>query len=231
MVLADVAKQAGLVLTEYPHLQLYVTYLRASKRVRIDHLSQQVDRLAAALRNDLSKASPEGQHLTRLLDELALMERLVAMELSPEEYQRFQALPTSGLLCGWVQFLEPQLQAVGLSVPPWSSCGELERILPQLTAFYASASERDDALVQHTLDKLRASGERLAVLITGGFHAPEITRRLREHGLGVVAVTPQVGDASDPALYQAVLKYSRGLLSLDEVMVVAHHAAHRGAGQ
>jgi len=72
-------------------------------------------------------------------------------------------------------------------------------------------------LVQRTLAKLRETGEPLAVLITGGFHAPEITRRLREAGLGLVTAVPKIDQATDEARYRAILHYKNGDGSLDAV--------------
>jgi len=82
--------------------------------------------------------------------------------------------------------------------------------------------------VQHTVKKLQDSGEPLAILITGGFHSPEITRLLTAQGIGVITVTPKVDQPSDPAVYQAVLKYKQGLMSLDQVMAVAHPSTTHG---
>ena len=57
----------------------------------------------------------------------------------------------------------------------------------------------------------------LAVRITGGFHSPKITEALEEQGLGVIVVTPKIGQPTE-GLYQAVLKYKSGHGDFEEVM-------------
>jgi len=227
-VVVDLATRQGLALEDYPHLTDYVAYLHASKQIRPAALSDQLEQLATALRTASSGGSPESRQLTKLLEELTLIERLVKIELSPDEYQRVRRLPAPGLLCGWGQFLEKQLRLQNLDVPTFAACGALEAQVPQVARFYETASLRDQALVTQAMSKLQESGERLAVLITGGFHSPEIMRLLRERGLGVVAVTPKVDQPSDPAVYQAVLKYKQGLMSLDQVMALTHPSATSG---
>lgn len=231
-VLVDLATRHGIALDASPHLTDYLAYLRESKKIRPGTLSDQLEQLATALRTASSGSSPESRQLTKVLDELMLIERLVATELSPDEYQRFRRLSTPGLLCGWEQFLERQLRLEGLEVPRFAGCDALEAQVPQLARFYETASERDRALVQHAIEKLRDASEPLAVLITGGFHSPEITRLLTAQGLGVVTVTPKVETPSDPAVYQAVLRYKQGLMTLDQVMAVTHPStAQRMSGR
>jgi len=226
--LVELAKRQGLSLEAYPHLTDYLAYLRESKKIRPGPLSDQLEQLAIALRTALSASSPESRKLTTLLDELTLVERLVETELSPDEYQRFQRLQKTGLFCGWGRFLEEQAGLQGLAPATLSACSGLEALIPRLAKFYETASLRDQALVTHAVNKLQESGERLAVLITGGFHSPEIARLLKEQGVGIVTVTPKVDEASDPAVYQAVLKYKQGLISLDQVMALTHPSATRG---
>jgi hypothetical protein len=92
----------------------------------------------------------------------------------------------------------------------------------QLLRFYEAAQARDEALIANTLAKLRESGERTAVLITGGFHAPAIAKRFKEQGLGLVVVATKVGHGTtDERLYHAVLKYKSGHGSLAEVQAIA----------
>ena len=69
--------------------------------------------------------------------------------------------------------------------------------------------------------KLRETGEPIAVLMTGGFHSPEVTQLLKDRGLAVVVVAPKVTQATDERLYEAVLKYKTGQGSLEAVVEIA----------
>jgi 2-methylisocitrate lyase-like PEP mutase family enzyme len=89
--------------------------------------------------------------------------------------------------------------------------------LPELLGFYELAATRDDALVANALAKLRATGEPLAALITGGFHGPRITAQLAAAGYPVVSVAPKITTPTNEQLYQAVLNYKHGHGTLAEV--------------
>ena len=133
-----------------------------------------------------------------------------------------KSLEVEGLFSSWRDFLNEQLLAQGLPTSPFPRLDALEQALPTLRRFYEAALGRDEVLVENALEKLAQTKERLAVLITGGFHSPKITTLLRDRGLGVVVVTPKVTQATDERLYHAVLKYKSGHGSFEEVVAVAN---------
>jgi hypothetical protein len=105
----------------------------------------------------------------------------------------------------------------------------LAAALPTLQRFYAAANARDEALVANTLAKIAETKERVAVLITGGFHAPQMARLLQEGGVGLIAVAPKVGGETDEQLYHAVLKYKSGHGTFEDVQAAALRAAPAAA--
>jgi esterase/lipase len=68
----------------------------------------------------------------------------------------------------------------------------------------------------------------LAVLITGGFHAPGIVERFTSNGIRTIAVVPK-GSGQDQgdgdARYRAVMKYKNHQGSFEEVMALAEQPA------
>ena len=182
--------------------------------------------MAKAIRQ-ASLSTPESRQLQAILEEVDLVEKLLELALSPEEYQRLGAVDLHGLAARWEQFLNAQLARQGLPTRSFQALAELEAKLPTLQQFYQSAQQRDEQLVQRALAKLRETGEPIAVLITGGFHAPEITKRLTAQGVGTVVVTPKVITPTNERLYRAVVKYKSGHGSLDEVMALANHSQAR----
>ena len=60
------------------------------------------------------------------------------------------------------------------------------------------------------------------MLITGGFHSPQITQQLKDQGVGLVVVAPKITHATDDRLYHAVLKYKSGHGTFEEVTAIAN---------
>jgi hypothetical protein len=65
---------------------------------------------------------------------------------------------------------------------------------------------REEAFIKNIVAKLQESGEKIAVLITGGFHTPGITPLLKEMGYSYMVVAPVITQKSDSSIYFSVLR-------------------------
>jgi hypothetical protein len=219
--LAKMAAAAQIDLSAtHPQLARYIRYVTESARIAPDDLAEEMDRLAVRLREALT-TTEDGRRLAAIDEQVDLVRKLVDLELSPEEHARFLALPAEGLCAGWDRELNGLLAGHGLPRRSFHGLSDLQAMLPAIQKFYDAANNRDQALVDNALAKVRESGERLAVLITGGFHAPRITALLKEKGAGVVVVAPKIEHPTDEALYHAVLKYKSGRGSFKDVQSAA----------
>jgi len=230
--LEQTARQAGSALEAYPNLSRYLTYLKHSRALRPAELAQELDRLAAQLRQRLA-ASSEARLLLQIETQLDLVEKLLGLALSPSDYERLHAISFAGTFPAWAEFLNSQSVRQGLPLNPFKGLDELEHALPTLQRFYEVAHTREEALVARALAKLDETRESLAVLITGGFHSPEITKRLIEQGLGVVVVAPKVSQPTNERLYHAVLKYKSGhgsFKDVEDAAVLISTAGRAGQG-
>lgn len=210
--LARLAAEAGLSLDPYPHLSRYLTYLQAHRRLTIPELMRDLDALTLRLRHTLAE-TPDCRRLVTVAEQLDLLEKLVALRLSPLEYERVKTSFSPGMFSEWSEFVNREQAA------------RLEAAVPVLRRFYEVAEARDEALAARTVEKLAGTQERLVAVITGGFHSPALTRRLTEQGFGVMVVTPNVSQPTDERLYQAALKYKQGRGTFGEVLRLSRQAA------
>ncbi len=218
------ATSVGLSLEAYPQLSRYVSYIKRSAQINPTTVAQELDQLATRLREALA-LSPIARQLSTVIEQVDLVDKLVDLRLTPQEYQRLQAMDLHEVGSAWVQFLNAQLTQQGLPNRTFPSLEPLESALPTLQQFYTVAMQRDEALVDNALAKLIDSQQGLAVLITGGFHSPQITKLLTKQGVNVVVVAPKVTQATDERLYHAVLKYKNGEGRFEDVMAIANHAS------
>ncbi len=218
------AEAAKISLGAFPHLAGYVQYLRASAAVSTTELDGELERCVGMLRERLA-ATPESRELRAILDTLDLLAKLLDFDLSPEDYRRLTASEPAAAWSRWEQFLEAQLAAAGLPRQPLEGLRKIGEQLPALQRFYEVARQRDEVMVRNALDKLRDSGEPLAVLITGGFHSPRITAMLKDHGIPTIMLIPKISHATNDRLYRAVVRYKSGQGgSFEEVMDLANQA-------
>jgi len=187
--LEQAARNSGLDLADHANLMRYMRYVEQRRLIEPPRLAQELEAMSRQLRERLA-ATADARQLAALLEELDLIEKLIALRLSPEELRRFDALKRPGLVESWGSFL----QAHGAASVPAERLSELVLALADFEHFYEVATQRNEALVDRAVAKVRESGEPLAALITGGFHAPEITRRLT--GCDMQHAVP--GEASCP---------------------------------
>ena len=220
--LSHLASTAHVELAPFPNLARYIPYVTQRHRLNATTLAEELDRLAQDLRTRLASTS-DSRALLSLLNQVDLMEKLVQLRLSPEEEQRLRGMDRATFLSQWPAILQQQAQQHGgTGAPSDETLAPLRAALPAFDRFYDAARARDEALINHTLAKLRETGEPIAALITGGFHAPRISRALQEQGVTVMIVTPKIGeDDTNEARYRAVLKFKLGKGSLEEMRRLA----------
>src|SRR5262249_6203845 len=62
-------------------------------------------------------------------------------------------------------------------------------------SYYQLAFKRNSIMVENTVRKAKENGQRIVVLIAGGFHTPGITRILRQQGLPYLVIRPNLSGA------------------------------------
>lgn len=222
--LEQLSARFGLQLDNHSHLSSYIAYLKQRALLQPTVLADELDALAAKLQEALA-STPESRRLQTIEQQLTLVENLVVLRLSPDEYQQLQSAGLAGLCAGWETFLTTQALRHELRSPSAKQLAEVDRALPKLQRFYTTASRRDEALIANTLAKLQETQEPIAVLITGGFHSSKLTQLLKEAGIGTVVIAPKVTQATDEELYHAVVKYKSGRGSFEDVMDIVNRTA------
>jgi len=222
--LQKLAVASGASLEQSPALSRYIRYLKQSAGIQPTVLADELDRLAARLRERLA-ASPESRQLVTLFRQLDLIEKLLELRLSPPEYQQLHAWTLDEVLASWKSFLTAQAASHSLPNRSFDPLDAFTGRLSSVQRFYELAQQRDRALVDNALAKLKETKAPIAVLITGGFHSAQITQLLQDQGVGVVVLAPKVTQATNERLYRAVLKYKSGHGTFDDVMAIANQTA------
>lgn len=89
--------------------------------------------------------------------------------------------------------------------------------LPLLEEFYEIASKRDTAMVENTLKAMKASGNKAAILLTGGFHTTGIQKQLQSKGVNYILVRPVIDTITDTELYVRLMTGEKN--SPDDVFI------------
>ncbi|MBL0349973.1 MAG: methyltransferase domain-containing protein [Elusimicrobia bacterium] len=182
--LGDLCRERGVALVRFPSMASYLYYVLAADRLRADDLTRELDALEAAAYRRLA-VSPAERALVARDRRFFLAGRLADFALSPTEWREWRSGPA--------EIFESDVR------------------FQSFADFYREAEARDAAMTAKVLQAVRAQSARHPVLVTGGFHAASMDRRLAEAGWVVIQAVPRLTrvDAAAGSAYLSVFAQER----------------------
>lgn len=158
----------------------------------------------------------EEKALVRKIEAIQLLEKLLSLELSRDEYRQavaeremFRMIFDSSAAAS--RGSDETILKTGLSLPDAGlATTNLKRAIEKAFAFYEGTLLRDRALVENALkiagsEGRTASPPSVVILITGGFHSEGIREVVLEKGLGYAEITPRITETDNGEKYQKVM--------------------------
>jgi len=202
--LNSIAKEKIDLKENYPQFQGYMNYIVTSKEINTKGLLEEMGEMEEKIR-EASFANADERKLAEISRSIQVLGKIFNLELTPEDYAYFQAHKSDFITAGWIEFLAQNCRKYNIALRPEHS-QIIDENFAQLEEFYRIGTEREQAFMKNIFRKMDESGEKLAVLITGGFHTPGITRLLKEKGYAYVVAAPVITQKSDSNLYFSVLR-------------------------
>jgi hypothetical protein len=189
----------------YPHLTAYFRYLKAASVLDGSGALEAIHQLEEDLYHRL--AQPREHKVMQVAAAAEIFRSLALLTSSPADDQTLRRLEgeewSLETLTGRVNRLlidmgEGEERIIYLRP-------DLERILKSAREFYDLTLERDEAFVRNLLTRMRSSGEREAILVSGGYHAPNLKKMFKEMGISFISMIPQVTHSTDLVRYERLL--------------------------
>jgi hypothetical protein len=193
---------------EYPQLETYILYITWSSQIDANELLKEMA-LVEEKTKGLFFATDSEKKLNEISQDMGMLKDFLNLDLTPEEYQKFRKTKQNFFTASWVDFLSENCQRYGLREAPFVS-NAIDNNLDKLEEFYTIGIKREESFIKNIADKMSESKDNLAVVITGGFHTPGITRLLKERGYSYAVVTPTITQKADPEIYFSVLRAEKG---------------------
>jgi len=198
-----IARENNLNLSKYENLNSYLEYLRAFAAIDLDRLFIEMD----AQEDELYEKSLQGDALlVRRIDRFTdLLSSAHEIQMTTSQHERFKteepdfgALPVEG-------FLNRKLAEQGYfdDLVPYDMT--LEEARKAIDAFYDSVSQRDEAFAANAEKLLQAENQKVAFLITGGYHTEHLKALMKEKGFGYAVITPLVERETNQKKYESLL--------------------------
>jgi len=208
--LSSLAKYRIDVKTNYPQLASYIDYVTGGKDIDAKDLLKEIplaeDKIIEAL-----AIKEDEKRFVEISKSLDLLTKFFKLDLTPEDYASFQENKSNISTASWLGFLKDYCQKYNLPIPEYAA-SLIDENFAKLDEFYKLGLEREESFIKNIENKMSQSQTKLAVLITGGFHTPGVSRLLKEKGYSYMVVTPVITKQSDPSLYFSVLRGEKSKL-------------------
>lgn len=216
--LEDLAHAANIRLKSYPESSGYLNLLKRRSSINPGALDTAVHETARRV-------------LTRVSDDLFddsinfhRLEKLLKLQLGAQDWK------AAGTPDFWLEvtaragtYLPYEMAIEGRA--------QLEAWSEQARLFYTAADERNAALVEATLARMRTSGLTRSILVCGGFHSSGIAQILRSLDISYCVVLARVSDLESPRYEDRLLARPVALDALFSPAASSTAAFHDGTVQ
>ncbi len=192
----------------YSQLDSYMLYAELSAAVKPEILIHELVSLENEIKESLL-ASDDEKELSRISTDLGMLEGFLKLNLTPKEYEEFISRRNQIITASRVNFLSENCLKYGIRAKP-EIAASIDENIEKFNDFYRIGLEREQSFLKNIAGKLALSGDKVAVVITGGFHTPGMSKLFKEHGYSYAVVTPAITQKADPAIYYSVLRGDRG---------------------
>jgi hypothetical protein len=192
----------------YPQLDSYMAYIGLGSQIKPEALTQEIAALEIKIKESLFVNEDE-KKLSAISDSLSILERFLKLDLTPQEYEGFVSHRDDHRAAPWIKFLADNSAKFDIA-QNIAVAGPIDDNIDTFNDFYRIGLEREKFFIKNISDKLSLSGDRVAVVITGGFHTPGLSKLFKERGYSYAVVTPAISQKADPEVYYSVLRGERG---------------------
>lgn len=208
----------GFRFKDYPLFSLFLAFITLRREIEIKALFWEIEKLTEEILQKLAQTKEE-KNLILLFCDFLLLRKLFSLELMREEFDRVQKASSRFLPSRYVE----RVSWVGGGKVQFnfSSLSALDLLFRKAILFYEGTKDRDEAMIQNTLERMREEKENRAVLITGGFHSHSLLAHLRSRGIAYVEISPKISEAGETTAYLKTLMAESAIksalyLSLDQ---------------
>ncbi len=189
---------------KYVHLSAYLEYQQLSQKLQAKAVLDQIQLLEDKVFLILSENEDE-KKLIELDRVFRALKDLANLKLTPDVYQTYSVQDklnlefVTGFLNRKIMDLEGHYEkTLFLNT-------DIQVALDEAKKFYDLTLARDQVFIQQTLAKMSAAGENQAVLITGGYHSPNLKQLLKNQGINYISILPTIYQPTDHARYERLL--------------------------
>ncbi|MBK8575783.1 MAG: mannose-6-phosphate isomerase, class I [Elusimicrobia bacterium] len=219
--LQTICEAKGVSLSRFPAMAAYIKYVLASEQIKPEALLSELDTLQENAATALVR-TPEERNIYDLAQDLHSLTSLAAFKMAPHDWATYQQARS--------RIMDMAARMDRLAPGADNYAGDLPKDLVPFEGFCHAALARDRTLTDNLLAKMKASGQKNAILLTGGFHTEGMTDLLRKGKVSYVVFTPTLTAVSADSNYLDFLKNRPALEKLFTQEKITTKAPINGSG-
>lgn len=192
-------------LNQYPELSKYLLHLKEAKKIQAKPILEEQKALENEVFTARSRTQDE-EDLIKASENLECLKKLIKLALTPDEFDSYQKNKQSFDIVRLTGFMNKGIMDLkgpyGRAVFLESGYEDIVRICEE---FYFLTLQRDQKFIENLTQKMNAENQEKAILITGGYHTPNLKHLLKDRGISYVSLTPQVLQETNQKRYEELL--------------------------
>lgn len=184
------SRQCNIDPQEYPALSSYIVYISLFNAVDRFRVMDELDALEREIKETFFRNDIE-REIDALSRNLTLMKNIFGITLTRTDFEYFKANKKSFKTQNFLRFIERKALRYNIRSRPSDTISRLDKYLEEIALFYEYSFDRDQAFIENMVFEKTQTGEKAAVIMTGGFHTENLCRLFKEKGYSYVSIMPR----------------------------------------
>ncbi len=212
------------LMKDYPNLYNYIIYNSVYSKIENEELFKEIKKLETAIKEKLFQ-NDDQRTLEKLSRHIDTLLGLVSIKLLNDDFEYYKTHKEEFTHEAFGSFIKDKIIQYGLAYELDEPSDTVADAVSKLEEFYYIAIKRDKALVENTLNGMEKAGQKIAVLVTGGFHSEGIAKLLEKQDVSYIVVCPSI-TKDVPTNYIQILTNQR--TPFEEILVGAPQDTKQG---
>jgi glutamate dehydrogenase/leucine dehydrogenase/phosphomannomutase len=190
----------------FPNVRNFIATLLLQSELKADLLMLEVQKLSAAITEKLTRNKIE-KKLVALLADHRLLQKLFALELTPEDYEQTlqhngqrtkdneNSIRPSHVVKRFESVARRALRVAPGKNVQFSHMSDLDALYEKAMRFYEGVKDRDVLMIRRIEERLKETGAQKVAVITGGFHSEPFHRYFSEEKYTYALISPRISGA------------------------------------
>ncbi|HPS19993.1 MAG TPA: hypothetical protein PKY78_03265 [Candidatus Omnitrophota bacterium] len=193
--LFDKAAQVNIDLRKFPALSNYVDYVSMYEKIDRGKVIDELGTLENAIKIKIYRNSNE-RELNLLSRNLILLDSIFEINLTKTDFRYYDANRDSFRVERFMDFYEKEAPKYKMTFKPDATIAKLDDYRESISVFYDYSFKRDGAFLKNMKfasagKKEPGEGMKLAIIVTGGFHAENYCELLKKEDISYVSILPR----------------------------------------